>query len=63
MLTSQKFRIVFKSSHRFLILDIYKCPKWKTKSRIWILFVTEKKTVKNTVKKESIHGLATEILI
>jgi hypothetical protein len=63
MLTIQKFRIIFKSSERFLILDIYKCPKWKTKSRIWILFITEKKEGKNTVKKESIHGLSTEILI
>jgi hypothetical protein len=44
-------------------MDIYKCPKSKTKSRIYFFFVTRKNPVKNMNKKEMMYGKTTEILI
>ena len=44
-------------------MDKNKCPKSKTKSRIYFFFVTEKKSVKNDNKYEMIHGVNTNILI
>ena len=40
---------IFKSSPWILILDIYKCPFSKTKSRIYFLFITEKNEIKKNI--------------
>ncbi len=44
-------------------MDIYKCPKSKTKSRIYFFFVTRKNHRKNNDKYKMIYGKTTEILI
>ena len=44
-------------------MDIYKCPKSKTKSRIYFYFVTRKKYRNNNDKYKMIYGETAEILI
>ena len=63
MLTSHFSKGHFQSSYWILKMDKNKCPKSKTKSRIYFFFVTEKKPVKKTDKYEMIYGVNTNILI
>jgi hypothetical protein len=44
-------------------MDIYKCPKSKTKSRIYFLFVIEKKSIKYNDKYKMIYDKITKNLI
>ena len=60
-ITFPKFWI--QSSPWIPILDIYKCPFSKTKSRIYFLVQTEKKEIKKPIFNQMIYGLSTEILI
>jgi hypothetical protein len=46
MLTSHFLKGPLQSSHWILKMDKNKCPKSKTKSRIYFLFVIEKNQVK-----------------
>jgi hypothetical protein len=46
MLTTQKKKVFFKISLWVLKMDIYKCPKSKTKNRIYFYIVIQKIGIK-----------------
>jgi hypothetical protein len=57
------FKDPIQSSYWNLKMDKNKCPKSKTKSRIYFYFITEKNLVKNNDKYVMIYDKTTEILI
>ena len=63
MLTTLFFKVFFKSSPWVLKMDIYKCPKSKTKSRIYFYIVIQKYLYYLLVIFKSIYGNITKILI